>query len=171
MGTLYYHDFVVNFPRHGVVNYGVEFIHALPKKCNYVLILEPFRNPREVFTEEGEEVVTYVAAYRKVQDAPFMSLEEFAALPGLRNIFGQYGLYRRVVRYASRTCAYTALNTDCFDQHMTHALLRSIVHSACIPVFIDCVETIADIHHLSIDNIAKNNASELLIITSILCKL
>jgi hypothetical protein len=97
VGTLYYHDFVVNFPRHGVVNYGVDFIHALSKKCKYVLLIEPFKNPNEVF-DGTEEIVTYVAAFRKVKDEPFMTFEEFEDLPGLMNIFDQYGLYRRVVR-------------------------------------------------------------------------
>lgn len=97
VGTLYYHDFVVNFPRHGVVNYGLEFIFALPRRSNYVLLLEPFKSLREAFNENGEEIVTYVAAFRKVTDEPFMSFQEFQELPGLINIFEQYGLYRRVV--------------------------------------------------------------------------
>lgn len=95
VGTLYYHDFVSHFPRHGVVNYDLKFIHALPKQNNYVLIFEPFKTPS---IKGATEIVTYVAAYRKVNDDSFMSFEEFQALPGLRSIFAQYGLYRRVVR-------------------------------------------------------------------------
>jgi hypothetical protein len=104
VGAIYYHDFMSVFPRHGVVNYDLDFIHALPKKCNYILLFEPFRNPVLMLDDDGEEIVTYLAAYRKVDNEPFMTLEEFSALPGLKNIVGQYGLYRRVVRRAFSSC-------------------------------------------------------------------
>jgi len=94
-GTLYYNDFVSEYPLHGVVNYGLDFIYALPKKSNYVMLFEPFKNPKQVY-DDGHELVTYVAAYRKVNDDPFMSFEEFASLPGLKNIYSQYDLFRRV---------------------------------------------------------------------------
>ena len=97
VGTLYYHDFMTFFPRHGVVNYGVDFIYALQKKCNYVLLFDPLKNPHEVYNE-GELIETYIAAFRKINDDPFMSFQEFELLPGLHNIVYQYELYREVVR-------------------------------------------------------------------------
>lgn len=89
---------MANFPRHGVVNYGLEFIYALPKKSNYILLFEPYRSLYDKYDDgTGEEIIDYVAAFRKVKDEPFMTFEEFKELPGLNNIFDQYGLYRRVV--------------------------------------------------------------------------
>ena len=45
VGALFYHDFIVNFYRHGVVNYDVDFIYALQKKSNYTLVMEPYQKP------------------------------------------------------------------------------------------------------------------------------
>ena len=112
VGALFYHDFIVNFYRHGVVNYDVDFIYALQEKSNYTLVMEPYQNPIAAVGDDGNEIITYLAAFRKVNDDPFMNFEEFETLPGLRNIIYQYGRYRRVVSgwssFFTSVCAITS---------------------------------------------------------------
>jgi hypothetical protein len=99
VGSLFYHDFMVTVPAHGVVNYRLPFIYALAKANQYSHYFEPYRHSHNW---NGDTTV-YLAAYRKEQNNLFMTFEEFLALPGLVPVYDTYGKSRTAYIYLTDT--------------------------------------------------------------------
>jgi hypothetical protein len=79
-GALYYHvvPFTRHWYKHGVCDYSLEFFAELCRRCGYEVVVPPF--VEDYHPEHHASVF-----YKKVNDAPFISFEEFCALPGLRS--------------------------------------------------------------------------------------
>lgn len=90
-GCVYYHHIPVARPgqwiKHGVASYHPDFFVELMRRNHY----EPFISPTIIdkgFHADGRN--TILTSFTKTRDAPFMSLVEFAALPGLKSKFEEY---------------------------------------------------------------------------------
>ena len=78
-GAIYFHcvPLTRNWYRHGVCDYSLDFFSQLCAANDYSIIKGPYI---EAYHPELQSAV----AYRKVKDAPFISFEQFSALPGIR---------------------------------------------------------------------------------------
>lgn len=80
IGAVYYHCVPLNhyWHKHGICDYSLEFFEKLCIANNYVIIKEPYVENYHVDKQAS-------VFYRKINNYPFMTYEQFAALPGLRS--------------------------------------------------------------------------------------
>ena len=93
VGALIYHDLPVHFFfQHGMYRYSIEFFSGLIAHHGYRVIMLRLTDcePDERHYTDERNYVCVVAAYQKTEDIPFMSFEEFAALPGLVSVYDHY---------------------------------------------------------------------------------
>jgi hypothetical protein len=92
INTIYYHEFIINWPSHGVCNYNITFILDLCQLCKYDIILainDPRKKDMQNVTNEWTPEVA-IFAYKKTSNNDFITFEEFSKIPGLRSIYNTY---------------------------------------------------------------------------------
>jgi hypothetical protein len=85
VGSIYYHCVPLTryWYRHGVCDYSLDFFSALCASNQYYIIKGPYE---ELYHPEKQAAVFY----KKINDSPFMTLEQFSLLPGLRSTSRDY---------------------------------------------------------------------------------
>jgi len=80
VGAVYFHcvPLARNWYKHGVCDYTLDFFSQLCAANEYSIVKGPYI---EAYHPELQSAV----AYKKVKDVPFISFEQFSALPGLRS--------------------------------------------------------------------------------------
>lgn len=102
IGTLYFHELPVNWPRHGVVNYEKSFYYELIKRCQYEVIIEPTPASHAHFGDTPDQEMLYIS-YVKTVEMKFMSLAEFSEMPGLISQFDRYRHDRDIIMRIGKT--------------------------------------------------------------------
>jgi hypothetical protein len=94
VNAIYYHEFIVDWPAHGVCNYDVSFILELCRLCNYEIILGPYEPKRKAWEHlpDNERPKVALVAFRKTTDSPFISFQEFSTIPGLKSNYHTYNI-------------------------------------------------------------------------------
>lgn len=114
VGGILFHDFMVQVPAHGVVNYRLSFLQALAESNNYSIPLRPVQHDQRF----GSDTLIFMTAYRRESEQAFIPFEEFVQLPGLVAIHDTYGHHKRLEVFFTDEASGRRVRTISVDEEL-----------------------------------------------------